>query len=425
MKITSLRIDNVKRISAVDIVPEGSMVTISGRNGQGKSSVLDAIAYALGGTRLQPPQVIHRGAEFAQVLLETEQYVIKRRWTSNERSTITVKSKEGATFPSPQALLDKLVGRLSFDPLAFMRMSSKEQAAALRQLVGLDFSTLDAKRANLYGQRADLNKELAATTVLFESTTHHPEAPAAPVSLSALLAEETAAREEIAKNERLRKEAAAASRVLEDALDAVDSARRALRIAEDNQRNAEAAEEIAVSAAANLVDPDLAGIRSRLETVEQTNNQVQQNARRADLQKSIATAKTESDRLTREIGAIDVEKAQALAAAPFPVPGLCFDGDLVTFGGLPLEQASDSERLRVAVGIGLAMNPTLKVLLIHGGEKLDEDSLALVGQMAEEAGAQVWLEKVGKGGVGIVIEDGHVAEPVESAQPCAVAVGAA
>jgi hypothetical protein len=432
VKITNLQIDNVKRITAVSITPDGSMVTISGRNGQGKSSVLDAIAYALGGTRLQPPEVIHRGAEFAQVLLETETYTIKRRWTGNDKSTISVYSKEGAKFPSPQALLDKLVGRLSFDPLSFMRMTPKEQAAALRQLVGLDFTDLDARRRGLFEERAGVNRELAATTVLLDSTTHYPDAPAAPVSLSALLVEESDARAEAEHNEHLRKEAVAVSRAVreveqrvEDAKDAFERAKSVLAAAYSGLAEAQSAEISALKACEGLEDPDLQEIRSRLESVEQINNQVHQNARRAELAQMIDAAKAEEFRLSRAISKIDVEKARALAEAPFPVPGLSFDGDLVTFQGLPLEQAADSERLRVAVGIGLAMNPTLKVLLIRDGSLLDEDSLAMVGEMAETAGAQVWIEVVSKGGVGVVIEDGQVYEPAEATTPCAVAVGAA
>lgn len=415
MKITRLQAENVKRITAVDITPEGSLVTIRGRNGQGKSSVLDSIAYALGGKGLAPPEVIHRGADTAQVILETETYTIKRRWTANDRSTISVSSKDGAKYPSPQAMLDRLVGRLSFDPLAFMRLKSAEQAAALRQLVGLDFSEQDAKRAELFAERAVANKEIAASKVLYDSTTHYPDAPAEPVSLSDLLAEEAAAREVAATNERLRKEAAdrsadlaRAETAVKEAVEALERAKATLCAVRAGRDEAQGAEEKALKACEGLTDPDLTEIRRRLESVETVNARVEQNRKRALMAEGLEDAKAESDRLTREIGEIDVAKARALAEAHFPVEGLSFDGDQVTFRGLPLEQASDSERLRIAVAMGIAMNPELKVLLIRDGSLLDEDSLATVGAMAEEAGAQVWLEVVGKDGVGIVIEDGQV-----------------
>ena len=408
MKITRLQAENVKRITAVDITPEGSLVTIRGRNGQGKSSVLDAIAYALGGKGLLPPEVIHRGAETAQVILETETYTIKRRWTANDRSTISVTSKDGAKYPSPQAMLDRLVGRLSFDPLAFMRLKSAEQAAALRQLVGLDFSRQDELRAELYQERANVNRELAASKVLFDSTTHYPDAPEQPVSLQALLAEESDARAKAEHNEHLRKEAAAASVEVGRARAAVQAARDALERAEDDLTAAEVRDQDASRAAAGLTDPDLLEIRQRLESVETVNARVEQNRKRALMAEGLEDGKAAADRLSREIGEIDVEKARALAEAHFPVEGLSFDGDQVTFRGLPLEQASDSERLRIAVAMGIAMNPELKVLLIRDGSLLDKESLAMVGAMAEEAGAQCWMEVVGKEGVGVVIEDGAV-----------------
>ena len=430
MKITRLQAENVKRITAVDITPEGSLVTIRGRNGQGKSSVLDAIAYALGGKGLLPPQVIHRGAETAQVILETETYTIKRRWTANDRSTISVTSRDGAKYPSPQAMLDRLVGRLSFDPLAFMRLKSAEQAAALRQLVGLDFSRQDELRAELYQERAIVNKELAASRVLYESTTHYPDAPEQPVDLNALVKQMSEMQAEVRRNDQLRagvekdrQELEAAKRTALAAAAAVVRAREALARAEAECKDAEdyATHRAAVLAdneesISGLTDPDLAEIRRRLESVETVNAQVEQNRKRALMAEGLEDAKAASDRLSREIGEIDVEKARALAEAHFPVEGLSFDGDQVTFCGLPLEQASDSERLRIAVAMGIAMNPELKVLLIRDGSLLDEDSLAMVGAMAEEAGGQVWLEAVGKEGVGIVIEDGQVEAVLEGAE---------
>ena len=252
--------------------------------------------------------------------------------------------------------------------------------------------------------------------MLFDSTTHYPDAPAEPVSLQALLAEEAAAREVAARNEHLRKEAAAATTELGRAQAAVQAARDALERAEDDLLAVEVRVQETGRAAANLTDPDLTEIRQRLGSVETVNAQVEQNRRRALMAEGIEDTKARAEQLSREIGEIDVEKARALAEAHFPVEGLSFDGDQVTFRGLPLEQASDSERLRIAVAMGIAMNPELKVLLIRDGSLLDEDSLAMVGAMAEEAGAQVWLEIVGKDGVGVIIEDGAVAEVVSPAE---------
>ncbi|HYE85079.1 MAG TPA: hypothetical protein VEA16_01900, partial [Vicinamibacterales bacterium] len=106
-------------------------------------------------------------------------------------------------------------------------------------------------------------------------------------------------------------------------------------------------------------------------------------------------------------------KRSALSAATFPVPGLAFSDDGLTFDGLPFEQASYAQQLRVAVAMGLAVNPKLKVLLIKHGNALDSSSLQLLAQLAEEHGAQVWLERVAESadGVSVYIEEGRITSP--------------
>ncbi len=188
MKIIALQSENVKRLKAVSIKPDGSLVVIKGDNGQGKTSVLDSIAYALGGEKLCPPQVIRRGAETAEVTLDLEDFIVTRRWTAGG-STLAVKSREGARYPSPQGILDRLVGRLSFDPLAFTRQPAKEQAETLRKLVGLDFTLIDAERAGLYEERTVVNRDV---TVIKGAIAHVPEvqAPDEEVKIGELLAEQ-------------------------------------------------------------------------------------------------------------------------------------------------------------------------------------------------------------------------------------------
>jgi hypothetical protein len=120
-------------------------------------------------------------------------------------------------------------------------------------------------------------------------------------------------------------------------------------------------------------------------------------------------AEAEAKRLDAEVTAVDRQKAEALLAAKFPVEGLGFGDTGVTLNGLPLEQASGAEQLRVSLAMGIALNPKLRVMLIRDGSLLDETSLALVGQMAERADMQVWIEMVAdRGAAGVVIEDGMV-----------------
>lgn len=159
-----------------------------------------------------------------------------------------------------------------------------------------------------------------------------------------------------------------------------------------------------------FVDEDAGEVLEQIRTAEDINAAIRARSERAGLEAELSACNDESTGYTEWIDAIDAAKLMAAASAEYPIDGLALTGDGVMLGGLPFEQASQSQRLRVSVAIGLALNPGLQVMLIRDGALLDEKSLELVASMAEDAGAQVWIEVVGdRDGVTIVIEDGSVA----------------
>ena len=171
-KIVSLSAENVKRISAVHIVPgDDGMVLIGGRNAQGKSSVLDSIMYALGGANAIPDEPIRRGQESAEVTVDLGDIVVRRRFTKSG-STVTVKTRDNASYSSPQKVLDGLFSKLSFDPLKFSHMKPDEQAKTLIELIGIDTTDLDKSRAKTFEDRTVVNrlvKEAEVSLSLFPS----------------------------------------------------------------------------------------------------------------------------------------------------------------------------------------------------------------------------------------------------------------
>jgi len=158
MKITRLTAENIKRIKAVEITPDGNLVVIGGRNAQGKTSVLDSITYALAGASSHPDKPIRNGEDKAKIVCELDDLIVTRTFTPKGGS-LMVSNKEGAKYASPQAMLDELTGKLTFDPLAFARMQPREQLETLKSLVGLDFAEMDAKRHQLYEERTLVNRE--------------------------------------------------------------------------------------------------------------------------------------------------------------------------------------------------------------------------------------------------------------------------
>lgn len=421
--IIELRAENFKKLVAIEIRPNGSLVTVSGMNGAGKTSTLDAIAAALGGKDLLPAEPLRRGAGkgFAEVTLD-DGLVIKRTFTPGGGGSLSVASKDGAKYGSPQKLLDGLVGKLSFDPLSFSRMDPKAQAATLRDLVGVDTTELDARRKGAFDERTDVGREVKRLEgALAKLPALAADAPVDEVSVDELTAElerrratNDTRRAEVAHLEQLRKDAVALKRRIDDLETQLSQARASLDVLR-GQGTAQAAK------IAALVEADEGEVIERLRTAQATNAAARAAAERRRLEGGLETQRARVDDLTAAIVKVDDEKRALLESAKMPIAGLGFDDACVTLNGLPLAQASSAEQLRASVAIGLAMHPKLKVLLVRDGSLLDEKSLAMVAEMATAADAQVWVERVGKGAeCAVIIEDGHVLSapaPVAESRP--------
>ncbi len=433
MRILKLSSKNVKRLRAVEISPEGNVVIVGGKNGQGKSSVLDSIAYALGGKELICRQPVRRGEKHAEVTCDLGEFLVRRTFTADGGGMLTVETKDGARFTSPQGRLDDIVGRLSFDPLAFARMEPANQAETLRALLGLDFTQLDRERASVFAVRTDVNRDGKALRARYEALpAKHRDVPAEDVSASEILADLDAAGATNTEHAVARRRAdsirencdriqesivgtRAQCQAIEDEIARLQEKLKAAQVTlESQERQAEAMRQQAAEArvmADALVDVDLAPIKERLAGVEDVNRKVRENTENARLLAELEAQRDASQKLTARIDTIDAAKQEAVAKASFPVEGLGFDTDgFVTFNGLPFDQASAAEQLRVSVAIGIALNPKLRVLLIRDGSLLDEESLRLLGESADEHDAQLWIERVEDGGATVIIEDGSVLE---------------
>lgn len=396
MKIIELRAQNVKRLRAVDITPDGTLQVIGGRNAQGKSSVLDAIWLALGGGKAskETPLPIRDGEEKASVRLDLGELVVTRTWTQKGTS-LRVENAEGAQYKSPQGMLDELLSGLSFDPLAFTRLSAREQKEALLDLVdlGIDLDALESEKKAAYDQRTEIGRQGKA----IGDVTVDEALPTEETSASEIIATIRSAGDSNAIRERLRgrSEACAAD------VERLEKELQAARVAFDEALAKEAD-------APKFVD--VAPLQEQLATVEETNAAIRANneARAKASEKERLAA--EWKRLSGVLDALDAEKAKALKAAKFPVEGLSFDESGVLYNGVPLSQASSAEQIRVSVAMGMALNPKLRVLMIKDGSLLDDDSMQALREQVEQGGYQLWIERVGNADQGaVIIEDGEVA----------------
>lgn len=423
LHIVELRAENVKRLHAVTIRPDGAMVILGGRNAQGKSSTLDAIEMALGGGSKIPPDPIRHGARKGRVVLDLGEIVVERTF-SGKGTTLTVTGKDGEQRKSPQALLDGLCSSIAFDPVAFARLPGKEQDAVLKRVLGLDFAALDAKRAAAFAERTEVRRELKGLEARVAALPRlEPGLPAEEQSAADLLAELERRESVKAENDTKRAELRDLERdyrALGEALTEHDAkiSRLERELAEARQARDTVAQErdgLVVAGRAlrtaveQLVDPDLAEVKAQLGALDGINRKVRSALERKRLEGEVIAADKRADKLSAEIEAVDEKKAELLASAKFPVPGLGFDEHGPTLNGAPLQQASQAEKLRVSVAIGAALHPRLRVMLLRDGSVLDDDGMRQLAELAAEHDLQLWIERVGdRDASAIVIEDGMV-----------------
>lgn len=404
MKIISLTAENVKRLKAVHIEPDGTLQVVTGRNAQGKSSVLDAIWLALGGRAAMgdTTRPIRDGEESASVTLDLGDLVVTRTWKKGA-TTLDVRNAEGAKFGSPQTMLDALIGRLSFDPLAFTKLKDSEQVKALLELVDLDvdLDALAAERERLYDARTEIGRQVKA---LGDVPAIDDSLPKEEQSASTLLAQIQDA------HERNREIDAQANR-RDDMANRAEAITRQIRALQNELKDVEAQVAEAKDYLKANTKIHTSVLEADLASVEQTNAAIRANnaAKYRLAQKSDLTR--QYDKHTEQIEALDTKRDKALAKAKFPVDGLGFTDEGVTYQGVPFSQASAAEQIKVSLGMAMALNPKLKVIRIMDGSLLDADSMKTIAKMAADADYQVWVERVADGSdVGVVIEDGEVAK---------------
>lgn len=416
MRIVQLTAENVKRLKAVNIRPDGHVVVITGRNGQGKSSVLDSIVYALGGKSVEPAKPVREGADKARVVLDLDEITVTKKWNKDGVSTLEVTSKGGARFPSPQAMLDGLIGPISFDPLSFARSDAKEQMATLATIAGINLAEYTRKRKEIFDSRTVVNRDVKALETQVATISFPHNTPQDEISVTALMDEQRGAIQQREKNASARAALADCKAQAERHAATVENLKKQLALAESEFQSASDRVQKGEKFCENLVDPDVETISQKIRDSQTINANVTKRKEKAAKEARLDDLKKQSEKLTAEIEKMDSEKNRKIAEAPLPVKGLELTDDGVLYNGIPFSQASSAEQLRVSSAIGFGMNKKLKLMLIRDGSLIDSSGMELLQAMAEEQDAQIIIERVSNGEkIGIVIEDGSVVSAEEGA----------
>lgn len=399
MKIINLRAENVKKIKAIDITPTENTVVITGKNGQGKSSVLDSILYALGGKDAlkDTPKPVREGQESASVELDLGIYKVVRTWDNQGTTRLEVYSPDGAKFGSPQTLLDEIVGRIAFDPLEFAGMKPEEQKAVLLDVLGLTekVGKLQAQYREKYDERTLVGRELKQAEGYYSTITVSQDAPESPVDTIEV---SNSLREADAHNSGI----TLLEETLEDAEADVADLKAQLKEAEEAVAKAK-------SSLKGKKKIDTKPLQDKLASATQINQAYTQAQNKKTAEEKVKSTKAKQEQLTSEMDLIVEKKEELITSAKLPIRGLDFDVDGVTFNSIPFTQLSSAEQLKVSLAIAMAMNPKLRVMRIMDGSLLDSDNMKVIKELAKAEDYQIWIERVEDDGrVGILIENGEV-----------------
>jgi energy-coupling factor transporter ATP-binding protein EcfA2 len=425
-RIIKLTAENIKRLKAVEIVPKkDKMVVVGGMNGQGKSSVLDAIMYAITGKSSMPSIPVREGEKEAKIEIVLDDLIITRTITATGGGSLKVTNRDGLKYPSPQDLLDGLCSKISFDPLEFMRMNEKERFKSLMTFVGLDFSDLNDEYQRVYEKRTDINRKVKQIEGTLLGSPAYPDVPDDPIDvvhlMNQLSDEEKKERQRSELLMRYNEFLAKADRCQENILNL--ESRMAEIKANIEKNTMEMArcrgEADALQKGVEEIPPSRAvEIRQEVVDAQQINKKVEHNKIVVLRQNDLALVKEQSDSCTKRLQEIEKERLNRMSNATMPIPGLAINEarQEILFNGIPFEQCSSSEQLRTSVAISMASNPTLRVMRSKEGSLLDHANLAMLADIVEQNHYQLWLERVGDGDeCSVIISDGMVlAEEPES-----------
>jgi hypothetical protein len=420
MRIVSFKASNYKRLKVVEIKPDGTEVQISGRNGSGKTSVMDAIEVTLQGVEGAAPKPIREGADYAAIDLDVEDFNVRRTFAADGSTNLIITGKDGVRYPGPTAMAKAWWSKIGCDPLSFMRQKPEDQVEELKTIISFDSGELDAKLEKDTEERTDANrtlKQLKAQLAGMELPLG--ELPKKAIDTAALAQK---LQESITHNEAVNVVQRQIELLQQQAVTAISNAhaRRAhingllAQIKEDEAAEAAAVKEAedATRKAMGLKahEPiDTAALAEEMRNADATNAQIRKRDARLAIvqQQDELTAKVE--KLTASIKAADDVKRKAVAKAKLPIRGLSLEGKQILLNGIPLQQTSSSDQIKVAMAIAMAKKPELRIVRIEEGSLLDDDSKQVIFEMARKANFQVWMEVVDTSGeVGIVLEDGMV-----------------
>ena len=417
MKIRMLRVDNLKGVKHVEIKPGENVIVIAGNNGAGKTSVLDAVAWGLlGGREMEKtPKPIREGEEEAKVVIELDDFIVQKKWTDKTKTGyLQVVGKDNTKYSRPQELLSGFIGKLTFDPGEFSELRAKEQRFMLVDLVGIKdkLAVLDEKRGKLFDERTLVSRDVRKTEAIFEALPipdkDLPENPVSVMEISGKLRRAIEANNDI---DMVKNAVGRNKENLENYNEEIDMLMQKIDSLKVNIETENKSLENNLKFIKGSQTIDIKPIEEEIQKAEMVNSRISEAREFRELDKKLQGITGEVKTLSGAIGKLDNEKEATIKDAPMPIEGLGIEDDFVSFRGIPYNQLSKSEQIKVSVKIAMAMNPDLRVILMTYGSLLDDDAMDYMEKVSKEEDYQIWVERISIDKYSdVILVDGEVKE---------------
>lgn len=416
IKINKLEIENVKRVKAVKIEPSANGLTvIGGKNRQGKTSVLDSIAWALGGDKYRPSDAHRDGSVIPPSLhiVMSNGLVVERKGKNSDLKVIDPNGQKGG-----QQLLNEFVEQLAIDLPKFMQASPKEKANTLLQIIGVGnkLFELEKQEQEIYNRRKTIGQIADQKKKYAKEQPYYPDAPKEPVSASELIKQQQDILARNGENQRKRQN-------LQFLQGEADRIQRQINDLLEKQKLILADLEVAQKSALDLHDESTEKLERNISNIEEINVKVRANLDKDKAEEDAKDYENQYNLLTAELNKVRQTKIDLLNNADLPLEGLSVvDGEL-TYQGKKWDGMSGADQLKVSTAIVRKLNPKCGFVLLDKLEQMDLDTLHKFGEWLEQEGLQAIATRVSTGDeCSIIIEDGYVKgadEPQEPQVPAA------
>jgi len=411
MIITELQVQDIKNIKVININPDGNEVKIVGYNGAGKTAALESIEMALTGEKIENP--IRNGKKKGEINVRLgevggDELILKKTFTpSGARLEITTPD-DSVPKKSPQKYLDNIIGELCFDPLDFIEKKPKLQREMLLKFIDFDFDNYTQKREAAYTSRKGYNRDINKYEIELEAYSDVDQNT--PLTLTPI-DKKLKTLDNMKKIRHYRSDEIESIDGIEYEIinqkSIITKAQQKIKELE----NAQTKKRISLKAIPNYTTEQIDVLNNEIMNIDVENLKISRAGERAKISEKLEQARRDAKKYDDKINDFDDKKLKAIVGGKYPISGLSVNEDAVLYNNVPITSLSSAEKVKIAVGIAMALNPKIRVILIREGSLLDKKMHKAIIDLAKIKNYQVWIEKVYTGiKGGIYFEEGEITD---------------